>query len=86
MELLLLLTALFASLTGASGDRAGVRQLPGVAVVQSAESVRASVQPARRAIPAAAAQPTLRAERVALPLPAPAPVSSGRATPERRRE
>jgi hypothetical protein len=47
LELLLLLTALLASLTGASGDRAG-RLVQGVAVVQAAEAAQAAVQPARR--------------------------------------
>ena len=55
MDLLLLLTALIASLTGGagSGERA-VQRMPGVAVVHAAEAVQAAVQPARRAIPAVA--------------------------------
>ena len=67
MNLLLLLTALFASLTGAgSGDRV-VRQVQGVAVVQAAEVAHAAVSPARQAIPALAASPETRVERSTLP-------------------
>lgn len=86
MELLLLLTALFASLTGAGpGERADaarhVQQ-----VVRSAQAAQAAVRPAPRAAPAAVAQPALRAERAAMPLLAAAPVSGLRAAPERRLE
>jgi hypothetical protein len=51
MNLLLLLTALFASLTGfASGER-GVRQVQDVAVVRAAEMVQASAQRVAAALP-----------------------------------
>lgn len=56
MELLLLLTALFASLTGASGER-GLRPMQGVAVVRVAESVQTAVQPSRAIVAAAAVLP-----------------------------
>lgn len=69
LELLLLLTAFLASLTGAgSADRGGLRQMQGVAVVQAAQAAQAAVLPARRAAPALPV-PLLRPERV-LPLAA----------------
>lgn len=76
MELLLLLTALFASLTGASGDR-GVHAVPGVAVVRAAEVAQAAVAPARHMLAAASAAPRpVSVARLAVfhiaPLPAPA--------------
>ena len=85
MNLLLLLTALFASMTGASsGERAdAVRH---VAVVQAARAVQAAGQPAQRALPAAAAQPVLRSERTRLPLPAAQPLASLPPVSERRLE
>ncbi|RSV43216.1 hypothetical protein CA234_05810 [Sphingomonas sp. ABOLE] len=58
MELLLLLTALFASLTGVSGER-GLRPIQGVAVVRVAEAAQAAVAPSRHIVAAAAALPTL---------------------------
>lgn len=52
LNLLLLLTALLASLTGAgSGDRV-LRQVQGVAVVQAAQVAQGAVQRSQRAIPA----------------------------------
>ncbi|WP_448664850.1 hypothetical protein ACG3SL_09310 [Sphingomonas sp. CJ20] len=51
MELLLLLTALFASLTGVGVGEGAVRQVQGVAVVRAAEGAQAAVLPARRALP-----------------------------------
>ena len=63
MELLLLLTAFLASLTGAgSGDRVA-RQVQGVAVVHAAEVAQAAVQPAQRILPAAASAAALRPAR-----------------------
>ena len=56
MELLLLLTALFASLTGVSG-RGELRPMQGVAVVRVAEAAQAAVQPARHIVAAAAVLP-----------------------------
>lgn len=60
MELLLLLTALFASLTGLGAGESGVRPVQGVAVVRAAEQAQAAVLPARRALPAALAAAALR--------------------------
>jgi hypothetical protein len=85
LELLLLLTALFASLTGAPGDRA-MGQVQGVAVVRAAQASQAAVQPARRAIPAAAAERRIRPERLAFALPVRAPLADLRRVYERRLE
>ena len=69
LELLLLLTAFLASLTGIGpADRGGMRQVQGVAVVQAAQAAQAAVLPARRAAPAVAV-PLLRPEK-AVPLSA----------------
>jgi hypothetical protein len=86
LELLLLLTALFASLTGAaSGERAGVaRQVQGVAVVRSAQAAQAAVQPVSRA--ALAVQPVVRRARAVWPRLAAAPVRDIRLVFERRLE
>lgn len=62
MELLLLLTALFASLTGTGQAASQLRQVQGVAVVQAAQGAQAAVKPACITLPMAVAQP-LRAER-----------------------
>lgn len=88
MELLLLLTAIFASLTGAaSGDRAGpVRQVQGVAVVRAAQAAQAAVVPAQRAIPAVAVPAAVRVVQTAWPLVSAAPVRSIRLVFERRLE
>lgn len=67
MELLLLLTAFLASLTGVGqADRGGIRQVQGVAVVQAAQVAQAAVLPARRAA-LALPVPLLRPEQ-AVPL------------------
>lgn len=69
LELLLLLTAFLASLTGVGqADRAGMRQVQGVAVVQAAQAAQAAVLPARRAAPAVALP--LRRPEKATPLAA----------------
>ncbi|RYD57757.1 MAG: hypothetical protein EOP60_03940 [Sphingomonadales bacterium] len=85
MELLLLLTAFFASLTGSgSGDRE-MRAVQGVAVVQAAQAAQAAVQPAR-AITAVAAAQTVRPERSTLPLGQAAPLADRHFPFERRLE
>lgn len=84
MNLLLLLTAFFASLTGTSAGQQ--LQAPGVAVVQAARAAQAAVQPAQRALPTVAVQPFLRPDRVAQPRLAAAPVAGIRPAFERRRE
>ena len=87
MELLLLLTALFASLTGsASGDGAAARQVQGVAVIHAAEVAQAAAQPSRAALPQVAVPARARpAATVWLRLAA-APVRSLRLVYERRLE
>ncbi len=86
MELLLLLTAMFASLTGAAGDRTGaVRQMQGVAVVRSAQAAQAAVQPVRRTVPAVAL-PAARVGLTAWPRLAAEPVRDLRLVFERRLE
>jgi hypothetical protein len=63
LELLLLLTAFFASLTGSSGTQAGTaQQVQGVAVMRAAQAAQAAVQPARQVVhasmlPARASRP-----------------------------
>lgn len=86
MELLLLLTALFASLTGAaSSDGAGaVRQVQGVAVVRSAQAAQATVQPVSRGT--VVVQPVMRPQRSIWPRLAAAPIRSLRLVFERRLE
>ena len=75
MELLLLLTAFFASLTGSgSGDR-DPRAVPGVAVVQAAQAAQAAVQPARVAKVATGSQ-ALHPQRAILPPGKAAPLAS----------
>lgn len=86
MNLLLLLTALFASLTGSgSGDRV-LRQVQGVAVVRAAEAVQVAVDPSQRAIPAAIRSGRVSAERNLLPQSRPAPLSATYLPFERRLE
>ncbi|UZK67143.1 hypothetical protein [Sphingomonas sp. M1-B02] len=69
MNLLLLLTALFASLTGTgSGDRV-VRQVQGVAVVRAAGVAQAAVQPSQRVAQVHAAAISARPDRAAQALP-----------------
>lgn len=85
MELLLLLTALFASLTGAPGDRSA-RSMQGVAVVQAAQVAQAAVQPAQHVIGMVATPSVAHSSRMVRPLVAAAPISSLRLAFEQRRE
>lgn len=67
MNLLLLLTALLASLTGTgSGDRVA-RQVQGVAVVQAAQAAETAVNRVQRAIPAVQAPRRVEAQRTIWP-------------------
>ena len=66
MELLLLLTAFLASLTGGGQADRAVRQVQGIAVVQAAAAAQAATQPARSAVPAVAV-PKERIDRAMLP-------------------
>ena len=86
MNLLLLLTALFASLTGTgSGDRV-VRQVQGVAVVQAAQVAEAEVNRAQRAIPAVPAPRRVEAQRTVWPRSESAPLFATYLPFERRLE
>lgn len=86
LNLLLLLTALFASLTGtASGERTP-RGMDGVAVVRIAERAQAAVQPARRAMPAVAVQDTTSVARGLIPAAKSAPLPAAYLPFERRLE
>ncbi|MBX3564942.1 MAG: hypothetical protein KF730_10245 [Sphingomonas sp.] len=85
MELLLLLTALLASLTGTGSADRQLRGVQGVAVVQVAQDTQAAVKPACVSLPMAVAQP-LRAERVRLPLARTAPLACRHFPFERRLE
>ncbi|MDV3456664.1 hypothetical protein RZN05_06680 [Sphingomonas sp. HF-S4] len=67
MNLLLLLTALFASLTGAGSGERVLRQVQGVAVVQAAQVAQAAVHPSQRAIPAVPAPRLAEARRTTWP-------------------
>jgi hypothetical protein len=86
LELLLLLTALFASLTGGSAGDQGRAGVPGIAVVRSAVAAQAAVQPARRTLPAALVSDAPRVERVRLPMVAQAPLVAVARVFERRLE
>ena len=86
MNLLLLLTALFASLTGGgSGDRV-LRQVQDVAVVRAAEAVQVAVDPAQRALPAAVHTDSTRIQRSLLPQTRIAPLVATHLPFERRLE
>ncbi|MES2989169.1 MAG: hypothetical protein V4808_14805 [Pseudomonadota bacterium] len=84
MELLLLLTALFASLTGTGQADRQLRQVQGVAAVHAAEVTQAAVQPARAAMPALRAAYSRRPEAAAL-RPANAAPLAGQHFPFERR-
>ena len=87
LELLLLLTALFASLTGsATGDGAAVRQVQGVAAIHAAEVTQAAVQPSRAAHRQAAVPARVRPVRTVLLQLAASPIRSLRLVFERRLE
>lgn len=83
MELLLLLTAFLASLTGGgSADR----QVQGVAVVHAAEAAQAAAQPARRAAPAVMVSQTSQLERATVSVAKSAPLVGQHFPFERRLE
>ena len=86
MELLLLLTAFLASLTGSGSADRHLRQVQGVAVVHAAEAAQAAVQPARRAAPAAGVSQTGRIAPAALPVAVSAPLAGQHFPFERRLE
>lgn len=86
MELLLLLTALFASLTGVSGG-GELRPVQGVAVVRVAEAAQAVVAPSRHIVAAAAVLPApIRVATRAVFYLAAAPRPALRLAFEQRRE
>lgn len=85
LELLLLLTALFASLTGSAGE-GGARQVQGVAVVHAAEVAQAAVQPSRAAHRHAVIPALVRPAQTQWFALAAAPVRSLRLVFERRLE
>ncbi|UYY58786.1 hypothetical protein [Sphingomonas sp. S2-65] len=77
MELLLLLTALFASLTGIGSGEARARQVQDVAVVQASKVAQAVAQHAEAARPIAGiAQAVTQRDQRWFVSPAPAPVSA----------
>ncbi|RYE01755.1 MAG: hypothetical protein EOP61_10370 [Sphingomonadales bacterium] len=85
MELLLLLTALLASLTGTGQADRQLRQVQGVAVVHAAEAAQAAVQPARAAAPVKSAR-VLRPEADTLRPATSAPLAGQHFPFERRLE
>jgi hypothetical protein len=86
LELLLLLTALFASLTGSASDGSSARQVQGVAVVRAAGVAQAAVQPSRAAHRQVSVPARLRPERTVWLKLAAAPIRSLRLVFERRLE
>ncbi len=76
LDLLLLLTAFLASLTGVGAADRGVRQIEGVAVVRAAEVAEAVAQPARCAVPQTALAEAVGLAAVAWPIVQAAPLSS----------
>lgn len=86
MELLLLLTALLASLTGTGSADRQLRQVQGVAVVHAAEAAQAAVQPARAVMPMARAAHALRPEAASLRPVSAAPLPGQHFPFERRLE
>ncbi|WP_404339643.1 hypothetical protein AB2M62_09245 [Sphingomonas sp. MMS12-HWE2-04] len=86
MNLLLLLTALFASLTGiGSGDRA-VRHVQGVAVVQAAQVAQAAAHRSQRTIPVVRTPRRVVAEGAVWPRTESAPLVATHLPFERRLE
>ncbi len=85
LELLLLLTALLASLTGTGQADRELRQVQGVAMVQAAQAAQAAVQPVSATRPVAVAQP-VRPARAIRPLAKAAPLAQLHFPFERRLE
>nr|WP_294813994.1 hypothetical protein [uncultured Sphingomonas sp.] len=86
MNLLLLLTALLASLTGnGSGDRV-VRQVQGVALVQAAQAAEAAVNRSQQTIPAVPAPRRIETRDIAWPQSESAPLPATYLPFERRLE
>lgn len=86
MNLLLLLTALLASLTGNGPDDRTPRQVQGVAVVQAAQAAEAAVHPSQRSILAVSAPRRVEARRAAWRQSESAPLSATYLPFERRLE
>lgn len=86
LNLLLLLTAFFASLTGNGSADAKVHQVSGVAVVQAAKTVEAATQSARAVLPTQAEPVGLLIEAKPLPLDESAALASYYLPFERRLE
>ena len=86
LNLLLLLTALFASLTGIGAGERGLRAVQDVAMVQSAAHGQATVQRARSTVHAVAAPSFSLGEALAWPVWAPIALISTYLPFERRLE
>lgn len=86
LNLLLLLTALFASLTGTGSGERSVQVAQGVAVVRAAEAANVAAQPARHAAQAFASRVAVLPEHMPWALADAAPMGSLHFPFERRLE
>jgi len=86
LNLLLLLTALFASLTGTGPGERAVRQAQDVTVVRAAEAVQAAVDPARHMVPAVVRDTRIAIAQPLYPQARTAPLASRYLPFERRLE